>query len=80
MGYRLTPVIVQVMSVLKKYGFFIVKMEGDHIKVNRNPPLRRPIILVNVKELSNRVRKNLLDEAEEAGVSRKEFKHIFKHL
>ncbi len=80
MKYRLTPIIRQIMSVLNKHGFFIVKMEGDHIKVNKNPSLKRPIILVNVKELSNRVRKNLLDEAEEAGVSREEFRGIFKDL
>ena len=80
MKYRITPIITQIMSVLRHYGFYIVKMEGDHIKVNKNPPLRRPIILVNVKELSNRVRKNLLDEAEEAGVPREKFKGIFKDL
>ncbi len=68
------------MSVLQRYGFYIVKMEGDHIKVNREPSLRRPIILVNVKELSNKVRQNLLNEAEEAGVPREEFEGLFKHL
>jgi predicted RNA binding protein YcfA (HicA-like mRNA interferase family) len=80
MKHRLTPVVKKVMSVLGKHGFFVVKMEGDHIKVNKNPPLRRPIILVNVKRLSNKVRQNLLSEAEEAGVSRQEFSKIFKNL
>jgi hypothetical protein len=54
-------------------------MEGDHIKVNRPkeyPQLKRPIILVNDKILSNRVRINLLNEAEEAGIKREEFSHI----
>jgi hypothetical protein len=79
MGYRLTPVIKQIMSVLNKHNLEIVKMEGDHIKINRPkqlPQLKRPIILVNVKKLSNKVRINLLDEAEETGINRAEFDNI----
>ena len=48
-------------------------MQGDHIKINRPkeyPQLKRPIILVNVKKLSNKVRINLLNEAEEAGIDK----------
>lgn len=52
-------------------------MKGDHIKINKNPPLKRPIILVNEKRLSNKVRQNLLREAEETGVNQEEFKNIF---
>jgi len=54
-------------------------MRGDHIKINRAPgfpQLKRPIILVNEKKLSNKVRINLLNEAEESGINRKEFSHI----
>lgn len=80
MKYRLTPIIKKIMRVLKPHGFYVVKIEGDHIKVNRNPPLRRPIMLVNEKRLSNKVRINLLSEAEEAGIGAKEFKGIFKNL
>ena len=79
MGYRLTPVIKQIMSVLNRHNLIIIKMEGDHIKINRpksSPQLKRPIILVNDKILSNKVRINLLNEAEEAGIDRKEFDDI----
>lgn len=77
MKYRLTPIIKKIMSVLNKYGFEIIKMEGDHIKVNKNPPLRRPIILVNEKHLNYAVRKNLINEAEEGGVPREELEELF---
>jgi len=80
MKYRLTPVIKQIMSVLNKHNLIVIKMEGDHIKVNRPegfPQLKRPIILVNEKRLSNKVRNNLLNEAEEAGIAKEEFNHIF---
>jgi hypothetical protein len=35
MRYRLTPVIKQIMSVLNRHNLVIIKMEGDHIKINR---------------------------------------------
>jgi len=79
MRYRLTPIIKQIMSVLNRHNLEIIKIEGDHIKINRPkdyPQLKRPIILVNDKILSNRVRTNLLNEAEEAGINRDEFSHI----
>ena len=49
-----------------------VKM--DHIVVNKNPPLKRPIILVNLKKLSNAVRLNLIRESE---INEEEFEGIF---
>ena len=52
-------------------------MKGDHIIVNRNPPLKRPIVLVNEKRLSNAVRLNLLKECEEVGIKKREFEDIF---
>jgi hypothetical protein len=67
------------MSVLNKHNLVIIKIEGDHIKINRPkgfPQLKRPIILVNDKILSNKVRINLLNEAEEVGINRSEFNHI----
>lgn len=79
MRYRLTPVVKKIMSVLNKHNLVIIKMEGDHIKINRPkgfPQLKRPIILVNEKKLSNKVRINLLNEAEEAGINKSEFEHI----
>ena len=77
MGFRLTPVVRKIVKVLKKYGFYVVRMRGDHVIVNRNPPLKRPIVLVNEKKLSNAVRLNLLKECERAGIKREEFEGIF---
>ena len=74
MNYRLTPVVKEVMKILRKHGFEIIRMRGDHIIVNKNPPLKRPIILVNVKKLSNAVRLNLIKESE---ISEEEFEGIF---
>lgn len=74
---RLTPVIKRVMKVLGKQGFYIVRMRGDHIIINREPALKRPIILVNEKRLSNAVRLNLIKECKEAGIKREEFDGIF---
>ncbi len=79
MKYRLTPVIKKIISVLNRHNLVIIKMQEDHIKINRAsgfPQLKRPIILVNEKKLSNKVRINLLNEAEEAGINRSEFNHI----
>ena len=78
MSFRLKPVIKEIMSILKKYGFEIIRIRGDHIIVNKNPPLRRPIVLVNVKRLSNAVRLNLLKECENCGIDKTEFNGIFK--
>ena len=80
MGYKITPVISKIMSVLNKHQLEIKRMKGDHIIINRkdgNPSLKRPIILVNEKRLSNAVRLNLLKECEEIGINKEEFKDIF---
>ena len=52
-------------------------MRGDHIIVNKNPPLKRPIVLVNEKRLSNAVRLNLIKECKEAGIDIKELEELF---
>ena len=77
MKYRLTPIVQKVMNILRRYNFEIIKMKGDHIKINKIPPLSRPIILVNVKRLSNKVRQNLIKEAEVAGVPREKLEELF---
>ena len=80
MGPRLTPVISSIISILKKHNLEIKRIRGDHIIINRTdglPSLKRPIILVNEKRLSNAVRLNLLKECEEAGIKREEFEGIF---
>lgn len=80
MGYRLTPVVSGIISILKKHNLEIKRIRGDHIIINRIdgfPSLKRPIVLVNVKRLSNAVRINLLKESEEAGIKREEFEGIF---
>jgi predicted RNA binding protein YcfA (HicA-like mRNA interferase family) len=70
MKYQLKPVVQKVVSILQKQGFFIERMRGDHILINKEPKLRRPIVLVNVKKPSNIVRQNLLSGCYEAGVSK----------
>jgi len=80
MGYRLTPVVSKIMSILNKHNLEIKRMKGDHIIINRKescPSLRRPIVLVNEKRLSNAVRLNLLKECEEISINKEEFDEIF---
>ena len=80
MGARLTPVVNSIISILKKHNLEIKRIRGDHIIINRKenfPSLKRPIVLVNEKRLSNAVRLNLLKECEEAGIKREEFEGIF---
>ena len=80
MGYKLTPIISKIISILRKHNLDIIRMRGDHIIINRIKPfpaLKRPIILVNEKRLSNVVRLNLLRECEETGIKREEFNEIF---
>ena len=72
MGYHFTPIITKVVSMLQKEGLFVDRMRGDHIVINKNPSLRRPIVLVNVKKPSNIVRQNLIRACVEAGM-KKEF-------
>ena len=69
MKYNFTPIIRKVVNILEKQGFFVEHMRGDHIKINKNPSLRRPIILVNVKKPSNIVRQNLMSNCRESGMS-----------
>ena len=71
MAYKLKPVVQKAVNLLKKEGFFIERMRGDHIIINKTPSLRRPIVLVNVKKPSNIVRQNLLSACFEAGVAKK---------
>ena len=80
MGYRLTPIVSKIVSILRKHNLEIKRIRGDHIIINRIsglPSLKRPIVLVNAKRLSNAVRLNLLKECEEAGIKREEFGGIF---
>lgn len=80
MTYRLTPIVSKIMSVLKKHNLDIVRMRGDHIIINSVKPfpvLRRPIVLVNDKHLSNAVRLNLIRECKEIGINEEEFEGIF---
>ena len=70
MKYQLKPVVQKVVNVLKREGFFVERMRGDHIIINKIPSLRRPIVLVNVKKPSNIVRQNLLSACHEAGVAK----------
>ena len=80
MGYRLTPIIKDIMSILNKHDLEIKRMRGDHIIINRKeslPKLKRPIVLVNEKRPSNAVRLNLLKECEEIGIGKEEFEGMF---
>ncbi|MCX6750631.1 MAG: hypothetical protein NTZ83_04195 [Candidatus Pacearchaeota archaeon] len=80
MGPRLTPVISKILSILRKHCLEVKRIKGDHIIINKVdglPSLKRPIVLVNEKRLSNAVRLNLLKECEEAGIKREEFEGIF---
>jgi predicted RNA binding protein YcfA (HicA-like mRNA interferase family) len=67
--YRLKPIVRKVVSLLEKEGFFVERMRGDHIIINKTPSLRRPIVLVNVKKPSNIVRPNLLSACHEAEIN-----------
>lgn len=72
-------IINKIISILRKYNLEIIRMKGDHIIINKIKPfpsLKRPIVLVNEKRLSNAVRLNLLKECEEAGINREEFDNI----
>jgi len=71
MKYNLKPVVQKAVNILKKEGFFVERMRGDHIIINKTPPLRRPIVFVNVKKPSNIVRQNLLSACHEARVAKK---------
>ena len=70
MKYHLKPIVKKVVNILQKEGLFIERMRGDHIIINKNPSLRRPIVLVNVKKLTNIVRQNLISACQEAGIDK----------
>ena len=80
MSLKLTPIISEIISILKKHNLEIKRMKGDLIIINKIEgfqPLRRPIVLVNEKRLSNAVRLNLIKECEEIGINKEEFEDIF---
>ncbi len=77
MAYKLKPIVQKIVNILKKEGIEIKRMKGDHIILNKNPSLKRPIVLVNVKKLSNAVRLNLIKECEEIGINTAELKDLF---
>ena len=68
MNYRFTSIVLKVIKILERNGFHVERMRGSHIIINRIPSLRRPIVIVNEKRLSNRVRLNLLVACREAGL------------
>ena len=79
MSFRLTPVVKKIIKILEKYDLEIKRMKGDHIIINKKdslPSLRRPIVLVNEKRLSNAVRLNLIKECGEIGISKEELENI----
>ncbi len=77
MTLKLKPIIKEIMSILQKEGFEIKRMRGDHIVINRIPPLKRPIVLVNEKRLSNAVRNNLIKECKEEGINTDKLEDLF---
>ena len=80
MKHGLTPIVLKVVKILEREGFKIERMRGSHIVINKNPPLRRPIVLVNEKRLSNRVRLNLLSACREAGIDENIIKELNEML
>jgi predicted RNA binding protein YcfA (HicA-like mRNA interferase family) len=80
MKYNFTPVILKVVKILEKEGLKVQRMRGDHIIINREPSLRRPIVLVNVKRLSNAVRQNLMAGCREAGIKEEIIKELDEML
>ena len=77
MALRLKPIIKKIMSLLNKEGFSISRIKGDHIIINKIPSLKRPIVIPNVKRLSNAVRNNLLKSCEEIGIDTTKLKELF---
>ncbi len=77
MKYRLKPIVQRIINILRKENFEIKRFEGSHISINRVPPLRRPIIIPNKKDLSNAVRLNLIKELKENGIDTKKIEDLF---
>ena len=65
------------MNILIKEGFEIQRIRGDHLVINREPSLTRPIVLVNEKRLSNAVRKNLIKQCQEIGIDTTKLEGLF---
>ena len=74
---RLKPTIQRIMNLLRKEGFEIQRMRGDHIIINKSPSLVRPIVLVNEKRLSNAVQKNLIKQCQETGMNTEKLEELF---
>jgi predicted RNA binding protein YcfA (HicA-like mRNA interferase family) len=77
MGYRLKPIVQKIINLLRKEGFEIQRFSGSHISINRNPPLKRPIVIPNKSPLSNAVRLNLIKELKEAGIDTQKIEELF---
>ena len=77
MAYKLKPIVGKIVKILNKYDFFVSRISGSHVVINRNPKLKRPIIIPNDKALSNAVRLNLLKECEESGVDTSKLRDLF---
>jgi len=80
MKFRFTPRVTKVINILEKEGFFVARMKGDHIIINKHPPLKRPIVITNVKKPSNVVRLNLLQVCHDTGIQSEKIKEINKIL
>ena len=76
MGYKLKPKIQKIFNLLRKQGFEIKRISGSHIIINKNPPLKRPIIIPNKDKLTNVVRLNLIKELKEANFNTSEIEDI----
>jgi len=68
---------IEIDIIITPEGFEIKRMKGDHIIINKDPPLKRPIVLVNEKRLSNAVRKNLIKQCQEIGINTEELESLF---
>ena len=77
MGIKLKPILQKIMSILKKEKFYIKRMKGSHIILNREPKLRRPIIIPNKNKLSNAVRQNLINQCKEIDINTEKLEELF---
>ena len=77
MKYNLTPIVLKIVNTIKKHGFEIKRFSGSHISINREPPLKRPIVIPNKNEVSNKVRLNLIKELQEVGIDTEEIEDLF---
>ena len=63
----LTPIVKDILRILKKYGLEVKRIKGSHIAINRDHPnkLKRPIIIPNKNNLSIGVKRNLIKQFQE---------------